>query len=162
MRPALISEGFVTLGLTGTRRFPYARREFLKRYLSSLGTEPDRVVSGACVGFDHAAGEAAIELWPRAQHLVVVPSDHSRVAWWWRPDEVTKGFPQVIEQQMPAGTTYEHRNQAIVDHSTVLVYCAEYEEDDLRSQRSGTGQTVRMAVRAGLPVFGLAVSKVLT
>jgi hypothetical protein len=50
---------------------------------------------------------------------------------------------------MPAGTTYADRNAVLVKRGTFVCGLPAYPEDDPRSRRSGTWQTIRMARRAG-------------
>src|SRR5262249_19060923 len=78
-----------------------------------------------------------------AGHIVVVPADRSRVDPWW------EGCPEVTVIEMPEGTTYRDRNAALVARSAAVFGLPAYPEDDPRSRRSGTWQTIRMARRAG-------------
>ena len=60
---------------------------------------------------------------------------------------------------MPPGTTYKDRNEAIVNRVDELYYCADYPEEDRRSRRSGTWQTVRLARGRGIPVDGIILNQ---
>src|SRR5579863_4966865 len=104
----------------------------------------DRYVTGACLGGDAFIGRWLYLNRPHAQHAVIVPADRSRVDPWWL--EVT-GPVEVTE--MPPGTTYADRNARLVAEGTCVFGFPAYPEDDPRSQRSGTWQTVRLARRAG-------------
>jgi hypothetical protein len=53
--------------------------------------------------------------------------------------------PHVTVVQMPQGTSYRDRNAALVARAVVVYGLPAYEEHDLRSQRSGTWQTIRIA-----------------
>jgi hypothetical protein len=96
-----------------------------------------------------AGGDAFIGRWlatnlPGAHHVVVVPADKSQVDPWW----LTAGVDvEVIP--MPAGTTFKDRNAELVRRGTAVFGFPACPEDDPRSLRSGTWQTVRMARKAG-------------
>jgi hypothetical protein len=101
------------------------------------------VITGACVGVDAYVARAA-----RARGLyvhTVVPWDQSRVDPEWERycDSAT---------HMAEGTSYKDRNQTIVDLSTELVGVPAYGEGHGKSRRSGTWQTIRLALKANKPV----------
>lgn len=106
----------------------------------------DRYVTGGCVGGDAFIGEWLFQNRPDAEHVVIVPADRSRVGPWWlscrRDREPTVIF-------MPWGTTYADRNARLVAEGTFTFGFPAYLEDDSRSRRSGTWQTIRMARKAG-------------
>ena len=105
-------------------------------------------VTGGAVGLDSYAGRLLVLLNPGARHQVIVPADRSRVdPWWYEPQ-----FADRVELvEMPPGTSYAERNQALVDAVVVLYAFVGWPEDHPRSLRSGSWQTVRMARRAGKP-----------
>jgi hypothetical protein len=133
------------LGWSGTRRLlsDYERR-CIRTFCEAQSTW-DGFVTGGCVGLDHFAGITLLGLFPKKQHIVIVPANRSRVAAWWRGME---GHPTLDVREMSPGTDYKARNQAIVATSDLLVAWPEYAEFDRRSFRSGTWQTVRLARQA--------------
>lgn len=102
-------------------------------------------VTGGCIGIDAFLGELLFARYPSKTHLVVVPADRSRVAAWWRRYDSAPGSLTVHE--MPAGSSYMHRNQAMVSNSAALVGYPAYDERVTLSKRSGSWQTIRMARR---------------
>lgn len=102
-----------------------------------------RYITGGAIGGDALIGRWLVERWPGAHHVVIVPADKSRVdPWWLTVDVAVEAIP------MPAGTTYKDRNAEIVRRSVMLFGFPAYPEDDPRSARSGSWQTIRMARRA--------------
>lgn len=110
-----------------------------------------RFVYGGCRG-----GDEAIAIWmtnyhkPKATHHVIIPANRSAVAEWWKYNNAAEPFPYV--EYMKDGTDYKARNQAIVRMSDLLIAFPEYREEDPRSLRSGTWQTIRLAKKANIPV----------
>lgn len=102
-----------------------------------------RYITGGCVGGDAFIGRWLVRNRPEAEHIVVVPWDKGRVSPWY----LTEPAVQVIA--MPAGTTYKDRNAELVRRGSAVCGFPAYEEEDPRSQRSGTWQTLRMAEAAG-------------
>lgn len=105
----------------------------------------DRYVTGACVG-----GDAFIGRWLRkhrsgAEHVVIVPADHSRVDPWWEQ----AGCPPVTVIEMPEGTTYADRNARLVAEADAVFAFPAYLEGDRRSARSGSWQAIRMSRHVG-------------
>jgi hypothetical protein len=105
----------------------------------------DRYVTGACVGGDAFIGRWLYANRPDAEHVVIVPADRSRVNPWWLE---AKGRAVTVTE-MPPATTYADRNARLVAEGNAVFAFPAYLEDDPRSLRSGTWQTVRMARRAG-------------
>jgi hypothetical protein len=150
-RPDVKAEGIAagfTIGVTGSRSpvKPQAER-LMRRWLG--GVQAEAFVTGACKGVDAVAGRTLVSERPDAQHVVVVPANRSAVVQWWPSVEVVRGI-EVLE--MPEDTDYKDRNEVLVELSDHLVAFVEHPEDDPRSTRSGTWQTVRLARAAGVPV----------
>ena len=147
-------------GFSGTRYLRDLRRAgelvVVGELEAVLADAPERAeyTTGACVGTDAFIGAWLWRHAPRALHRVVVPADRSRVESWWlhRAIREAAGSYGVEVEEMGPGTSYRDRNLRIVERSDVLVAFPAYGEDDPRSLRSGTWQTVRMARRAGLEV----------
>jgi len=140
----------IRYGFSGSRSITAYDQATIYGVLKSLppGVE---YTTGGCLGVDAYVG---IGLWrtePHATHRVVVPADRSRVDYWWMHRAIREGRGVLIEE-MPPSTTYADRNRRIVEHSDVLVAFPAHPEDDPRSRRSGTWQTIRMARQAALEV----------
>jgi hypothetical protein len=137
-----------TIGFTAARNVAKGSMgESVIRYTLAQLPPADRYVTGGCWG-----GEAIIGLWlyrarPRAEHVVVVPANRSQVSPWW--EGVQGGRITLIF--MEPGTTYKDRNTRIVMESNQLCGFPAYEENDSRSLRSGTWQTLRLGVKHGIP-----------
>lgn len=132
------------VGFTASRESPdHHQRQRMRHQFGYLNLA-DGFVTGACVGGDEFIGSTLHDFYPAKRHVVIVPSDWTKVRPWWRGRE---GI-EVI--QMPAGTSYRDRNIKIVDMTTVLVGHPQYAEGDTRSRRSGSWQTVRLARRQHL------------
>lgn len=113
--------------------------------LNVMATLPPagRYITGGAVGGDAFIGRHLHEQYRDGWHTVIVPADRSRVDPWW---ESCRGV-EVLE--MLPGTTYADRNALLVELGTMVCGLPAYPEDDPRSKRSGTWQTIRMARRAG-------------
>lgn len=138
----------IRYGFTGSRDLDENGEKIVTSVLALLAGG-EVYTTGACVGVDAFIG---LSLWlaePNATHRVVVPADRSRVNYWWCHRAIADS---VLVEEMPTGTTYKDRNQRIVDRSDVVVAFPAHAEDDPRSRRSGTWQTVRMARRKKLSV----------
>ena len=110
----------------------------------------DRYVTGACQGGDAWIGAWLHAARPEAEHMVVVPANRSQVDQWWaRPERVlavSQGrSPVVTVEWMAPGTGYDDRNQRLVDLADWVFGFPAFPEEDPRSKRSGTWQTIRMA-----------------
>lgn len=143
------------LGTTGTRAISASEREAFIDRLRSPEMQMwldqfDGFVSGGCRGWDAIFGETMKRLFPDRWHLVIVPANRSQVDPWWEKFDL--GSVTLIF--MGEGTTYEDRNQKIVDFSNYLYYMADYPEQHGKSLRSGTWQSVRMGRRKGIVVSG--------
>lgn len=130
-------------GVTGASRPPAAFEAALAEALADLPA-PAGFVTGSQVGVDEAFAEAALELYPEAQHLQIVPGEpgvHGRL------------LPGVARLYLPDGkdraSVYRARNERIVRESGVLLAFPEGPEESF--PRSGTWMTVRIARKAGIP-----------
>lgn len=114
-----------------------------------------RYVTGACEGGDAWIGAFLYFNRPEAEHEVIVPWDHRQIdPWWTRAGRL----PLITVTQMPAGTTYKDRNQALANRADEVIGFPLFPERDPRSRRSGTWQTIRMARRARKLAFWQCVA----
>jgi hypothetical protein len=102
-----------------------------------------RYVTGGAFGGDAFVGQWLAFRYPDAEHEVVVPANRNQVDPWWE----RIGFPATVIL-MPPHTDYAERNTRLVLRSSTVFGFPAYPEDDPRSQRSGTWQTIRIARRA--------------
>lgn len=135
-----------SISFTASRTLsPRAAEGVVTNVLTAHVPYADRYLTGACIG-----GDAFIGLWllrnrPDAEHVVVVPADRSRVDYWW----IYASGPQATVIEMPPGTTYANRNARLVAEAGAVLAFPAYPENDPRSLRSGTWQTVRYARALG-------------
>jgi hypothetical protein len=122
-----------------------ARESVVTAVLAAAVPHADRYVTGACIGGDAFIGRWLHANRPDAEHMVIVPADRSRVDYWW--DDAAG--PDVTVIMMPPGTTYAYRNARLVAEGAAVFGFPAYLEDDPRSARSGTWQTIRLARAAG-------------
>lgn len=135
-----------TLGFTGTREITTAEEESIARILRTPSLDLDHYqafVTGACIGVDAYVGGLMARWFPTAEHIVVVPADRSRV-----DPSYLSWASHIIN--MPTNTTYKDRNQRIVELINKLVGFPRYTEQDPRSIRSGSWQTVRISRTQGV------------
>jgi hypothetical protein len=138
-----------SVSFTASRDMDEAAREgVVTSVLTVHVPHVDRYVTGACAGGDAFIGRWLFENRPDAEHVVVVPADRSRVDDWWVSASFASGRPVTVIE-MPAGTTYADRNARLVAEAGAMFAFPAYPEDDPRSLRSGTWQTVRMSRKAG-------------
>jgi hypothetical protein len=137
-----------TIGFTAARNMgEHARNVVVSPVLDVRIPHVRRYVTGGSRGGDSFIGQLLLATRPEAEHVVVVPADHSQIDPWWER-AIAQG-KAVTVLQMPPDTTYADRNAAIIYESDALAGFPSYPENDSRSQRSGTWQTIRMAERAG-------------
>ena len=134
----------LAISFTASRELTAGGREVILNVLITGVPHAGCYMTGACTGGDAFIGRWLAANRPEAEHVVIVPSDKSRVdPWWLRTDAPVTVIP------MPAASTYADRNAAIVEQSAMLFGFPAYPEDDQRSARSGSWQANRMARRAG-------------
>lgn len=133
-------------GFTGARNIADTEQEPVVEFLHSL-PPAEAYVTGGALGMDAFIGVFFVRFQPQARHVIIVPDNKSAVFEWWESSLLSLHSADV--RRMAPGTTYKDRNQAIVDACDELVGFPEYPEDDERSRRSGSWQTIRMARKAG-------------
>lgn len=134
-------------GFTGPRALRNGQRETLLTPLVKELGHFQQFVTGAAYGLDTAAAEVCYELWPDAQHTLVVP------AAWHNRDVVQWAFEREFEIIMAPGKdtvrdAYMARNDMMVNLLTKLFAFPTTPE----RMRSGTWATIRRARRRGIPV----------
>ncbi len=110
--------------------------------------EPDQCITGGCQGGDAWLGRWLSYHWLMAEHVIVVPADRSRVDPWWE----TVRARRITLVEMPPGTSYRDRNAELVRRGDQVLGFPAYPEDNPRSVRSGTWQTLRLGRKTGKPV----------
>lgn len=129
----------VRVGFTGSRLDPTpAQRPWVRAMLMQLYVPGASFHHGDCVGSDVFGAEVARAL---GYQLVAHPPSDPRLRAY-IPSHIT-------HPPLP----YAQRNGNIVARSTALVGLPRWPEHDVRSKRSGTWQTIRMARRAKLPLY---------
>lgn len=137
------------ISFTGTQTLLPQKRRFVDPVLCALVPSYQdatgwRFVTGACIGVDAYVGRRLVDLYPEANHEVLVPFKRGKVDEWW-PPYVALGY-SITVIEMPADTDFRYRNTKLVERGNdLLVPFPEYGEDDGRSKRSGTWMTVRIA-----------------
>lgn len=140
--------GFHRIGFTSTRDLPdFARFEIL---VTLVNLEADEFVTAAARGADSLIGRALARRYPDARHRVIVPANRAQIDPWWLVEPSLPAHFQI--DLMPPTTTYRDRNLALVRSIDELIGYPLYAEDDVRSRRSGTWQTIRLARKAHLLV----------
>lgn len=140
---------FNILGFTASRDIAGVPADRFTDYLDTC-SEQSGFVLGGCEGGDTGISRYLDAMFPYIPQTIILPANHSKVNKWWLVYEPKCKLTIV---QVPQGTTYKDRNQAIVDPSEEFMAFPEYPESDPRSLRSGTWQTVRLAAKAGLYVY---------
>lgn len=132
-----------TIGFTAAREMDEHDRDIVTSIIQTRVPFVSRYVTGGARGGDACIGYFLYATRPRAEHVVVIPADRSQIDPWWETVNARGGAVTLIE--MPPGTTYAQRNTRIVHESDAIVGFPAYPEDDPRSLRSGTWQTIRLA-----------------
>lgn len=143
------------IGFTASRGISSAESEKMEKILADQfsrgrGLLVDTWVTGGCIDGDAVIGRTMARLRPNDLHIVALPSNRSRVDYWWQDSEFADIELEIHE--MPEGSSYKDRNQHIVDISNGMLGFPLYTEDDSRSLRSGTWQTIRLARKNNLPL----------
>lgn len=150
MDTAVVPYGTIreVVGWTGSRDLTDAMRAAIDTYLDYLATRyratrDVKVVHGGCLGVDEYVSKSASAR--GIPQVTIFPSNMSQAATAcrYRSQEVV---------QMPEGSTYRQRNEAIVKLATTLVAVPRFAEDHPRMRRSGTWMTIRIARRRGVPL----------
>lgn len=131
----------ITAGFTGSRDITDDEALKIQEELRKINASA--YVTGACIGVDQLIAEFVHVAWPNRKNVIIVPANRSRVNMKFVDYMSRQENTEII--YMPPGTSYAHRNQAIVDRSDVLVGFPAYRESHVASQRSGTWQTIRKA-----------------
>jgi hypothetical protein len=139
----------LTVSFTAARDLDKQGQAVISNVLTVRVPHVDRYVTGGAVGGDAFIGRWLAVNRPWSEHLVVIPADQSRVDPWWLEFDRAGSDARVELLYMPPGTIYADRNARLVDEGSALVDFPAYPEDDPRSARSGSWQTIRMARRAG-------------
>jgi len=143
-----------TVAFTGSRDVPPACIDAIEEFIDRISA--DLFVTGACVGVDQMIATLISARRPMAKQRIVVPRDRSRVDRYWLSAIATNRNVEVVS--MDRGSTYRDRNLVLLGElvlglpTTVnpikpdlLVGLPMFAEDDSRSLRSGTWQTIRLA-----------------
>lgn len=133
-----------TLGFTASREGFDPPPQQVWQVLMSL-PPAGRYVTGGCRGGDAVIGRWLRITYPHAEHVVVVPASLRQAEDWW--SGLDRLPPQVI--RMPPWSTYRDRNIYLVQLASEVYGFPSWPEQDQRSARSGTWQTIRLARRAG-------------
>ncbi len=130
------------IAFSGARYLDDQQHRILMTSLGTLdGIQGDEFTSGACVGVDCFIGRWCAERFSKVIHRVVVPANRTRVGDYSWATEVL---------EMPDGTTYRDRNYKMLEFADVLLAFPAYAEENLKSKRSGTWQTIREARRRNI------------
>jgi len=143
----------MNIGITGSRLgLPSAQVSALSGVILNLihgtgelndsGTEFHH---GCCTGADHIAHRIVREMPGMIIHGHPGHDGNGRSPY-------LASIPRAETDRLSERKLYRERNRDIVNASDVLIACPAFPEDDRRSQRSGTWQTVRMARDRGIRI----------
>lgn len=135
-----------TIGFTAAREMNEHDRDIVTSIIQTRVPDVSRYVTGGARGGDACIGAFLYATRPRAEHVVVIPANRSQIDPWWEA-VIARGGPVTVIQ-MPPDTTYADRNAEIVHQSDAVIGFPAYPENDRRSQRSGTWQTIRLSRNA--------------
>ena len=154
-----------TCCFTGHRSIPPESRDLVRatlaRAISALYGEGYRhFVAGGAVGFDAMAAELVLAYkkhYPDITLTLILPCSNQAAGWSKQEREVYEAQRKAADEVICLSPRYydgcmQKRNQAMVDASSA---CIAY----LTRPRSGAGQTVRMAEKAGHRVFNVALAE---
>lgn len=132
------AESAISYGVTGTVELSPDRIAFVHEVIRDL---PDLkwLVTGGAFGVDTEAAYAGFLYHPEASRFILTPDGM-------KYNKDTHNYGEVF----PISGGYMKRNDAIVEHSDVLVAFPKTDEEELRS---GTWATIRRARKAGVPVL---------
>ena len=136
--------------VTGVRDLPEGGAERIERFLRGLTKAPEEFTTGAQFGADTVAAEVALLLWTETLHRIVIPAHrHNNDVVAYAERMRKQAGSKVAVELMPEGTTYLHRNEAMLDRSTYLIAFPKTREE---VKRSGTWHCIRAARSRGLPI----------
>ena len=154
-----------TCCFTGHRSIPLASKELVRanlaRAIGALYGEGYRhFVAGGALGFDTMAAELVLAYkkhYPDVTLTLMLPCANQDSKWSFEEKKIYEAQKSAADEVICLADRYydgcmQKRNQAMVDASSA---CIAY----LTRPRSGAGQTVRMAERAGLTVISVAPSE---
>ena len=151
-----------TCCFTGHRSVPQASFDAVRARLATAVSELyakgyRHFVAGGAVGFDTVAAETVLSFrrhYPDITLTLMIPCADQDAKWTVEEKAIYEAHKQAADEVITLADKYydgcmQKRNQAMVDASSA---CIAY----LTRSRSGAGQTVRMAERAGLTVINTA------
>jgi hypothetical protein len=143
--PVTLPEHVQSIGISGTRDPMSSDQEhaFFDLIIQGLRAGATELHHGACTGADafahyHMATQAIVT-------HVHPPTDKKFSA-----EDFLLRHPRRVDHE---AKSYTDRNGDIAEACTILIAAPRYPEDDVKSKRSGTWQTVRKAHSLGKPVF---------
>ncbi len=161
----MINDRKITCCFTGHRAIPSMDKERVRanlaRAVSELYKEGYRhFVAGGAIGFDTVAAETVLAFrrhYPDITLTLMLPCADQDAKWTNGEKAIYEAQKKEADEIICLASHYfdgcmQKRNQAMVDASSA---CIAY----MTRPRSGAGQTVRMAERAGLTVINVAPNK---
>ena len=161
----MINDRKITCCFTGHRVIPGMDKERVRanlaRAVGDLYKEGYRhFVAGGAIGFDTVAAETVLAFrrhYPDITLTLILPCADQDARWTEEEKAVYRAQKEKADEVICLANRYfdgcmQKRNQAMVDASSA---CIAY----MTRPRSGAGQTVRMAERAGLTLINVAPTK---